>query len=1269
MEIAKLQDVLAGIVRAQGQPRSAFFATFSLNPLTFQQVLRNAGFEIDKHMFVFFQKYSFRDGRDDHADPPYRGYRRSEKIKEFEKARKYSAFRIRGKNPPLHQLHLKAALLVYPRTFVLVQFSRNLDLRNSLEPEIIYSGRPQGSQKLVELFLAILHRPNGYVEDMNRKKMRDTAINQLQMTLQMMNGMHRDHFHELFHFVAQTFETSMGEELTNLLRRIRQGNNDTLYKSWARLNQESLLLLHFPYVHNALETNVCDVVVGPASASEAEKRMTRVELTYSQSLNLLNFPHESWVCRLQGRHPDDRLLWFLLVSANLTLPSWAPRAAQLYPQPQQPPQPPHAGPDPLRRYNLESGVIMFDHYDADESIVGNRFRNHIRNLMRPSDWTTLTSVKCGVDRADISHKPQKELNYANDRTSRICARDARLCGDIVAAGLTPWERFKRAKKCLVEVVLKGMVGTYNLMDHALMKYSYYFRWALYDYLFNDLAKYHPVGHQGVYDEKVTRRYFLYAIRKERNRHPWVFCKTATTTLNMLIDIFVRWSIAFDFYDPLINSSRPMVTEQTLVALEDGKHGEQIVEDPFQKWRKVSPYDTVSFLMQSLNASSYVWWKCPKGHDFYWTPKNMMLRISSCPVCVMYHDIQMLYDLMQEQKGVDRLTVEFPLLRRATIQDTHQKDKKDQQGKKPNEDEETEDDKMDKNRRLMKYDIMFRLDEKYVCAIEFDDVSHNSKPKNLQDFIEVNQPSTDAAKNVLSSAMGIHLMRVWAANKRPNAKARLQQLIEFFLEAVRDNKTKMSLKSFNRFESRVRAFHSDDGIPAERCLTKKNEYTRISDDELRATIENAQNHKFPVSLIFNTDVPSRQMSQQESPVKLRRAMLKAGMIGEKRHPCLKDYKVKVLKQVDTASLKSYWWMIREWLMTSAPRKKCFALQNGLHDGRLAPDFEGGYNTLGVICNVDKVQDTQSVKLDAYLLEPNTISPWRVSSLVMFLPAFQRREECMRSIAGEFVRIKEQRRIANGEPAAYPEENDDDDNDKDWKGVKVIRSMGTTGSGSGGGGGDGGGGGGGRGAGGGGDGGGGGGGRGAGGGGGGRGAGAGGGGGRGGRSGGGGGGGDDVPPTTPRDRGVPSGWMEEQWADPGQEIRYNNPNRRGFKETDNNWNSGNFTSATVVSVDSYHHAYEGNNVYKWWIGVQREPGAQIKYIIQEDFKYVFQPRETGNPTPLSEFLGDISKKVFPDKRPRRRSTRYDPDQYELPQLRRSTRQASARGRTRTATTSRR
>ena len=60
-----------------------------------------------------------------------------------------------------------------------------------------------------------------------------------------------------------------------------------------------------------------------------------------------------------------------------------------------------------------------------------------------------------------------------------------------------------------------------------------------------------VGRVGVYDMTMTRKDFVKEIFEYPDNHPWIKCKSANVTLDVLVDIFSRWSIAFDMYDSRI----------------------------------------------------------------------------------------------------------------------------------------------------------------------------------------------------------------------------------------------------------------------------------------------------------------------------------------------------------------------------------------------------------------------------------------------------------------------------------------------------------------------------------------------------------------------------------------------------------------------------------------------------------------------------------------------------------------------------------------------
>lgn len=1133
MELGKLPNVLKRVMEEEGeQPKAAFFTSFSANPLQIMKLLRHCGLTtrtMQRNVFVFFQRYSFREM--DPTTPPgpaFVGEKRKKEIRKFERKRKYRAFRIKSTSPVKNQLHLKSAIFLFREKLVYVQFSRNLDLRSGTigeNDEVIYTGLPQNLDDLLVLLQDVLEKGEDFVEDM------DNGADAAMAKLEAMRRMYRRpanirQIHRRDYLVVQGFRTSFGHEFGKILRRIKHANGPgkTLYNKWAARDDESVLLLHFPYVTNGLETNVCDAVVAPMSVSTPEKTKTSVELTYSRTPNLQHFPHESWVCRMTGRGADARVLWFFLVSSNLTLPSWVPLKRN-----------DGNGVD-MTRYNLECGVVSFEHQDVGRNTnLSIEFVKYIRNLMKPGDWSTLTTVKCNVDRSEIPVQVP-DLPLVDEQ----CQATYDDCFDAISnPRLSNQARFQNAKTCLLNGYLVGLVGASTVVNSKIMKNCYYMRWALYDYLFNDLGKHHPVQRLEAYDERTTKRYFVYELQTNPEGHPWLRCANAKTTLDVLVDMYVRWANAFDAYDERINASRPVVNRKTLVTLHDARCEERIVEDAHQKFRpKHTPYDTLSFLMQSMYSSSSVWWKCSKGHDFYWTPYNMMLRTSACIVCAMYHDIKALYELLQLDEDVSCLTSEFPLLRRTPS------NKAEEQELGVHVDGNANDVERDsaKERSLMRYDIFFLLDGKYACAIEFDDASHNKKAPNLQNLV-MDRPSADAAKNVLSTAMGIHLLRIWAQNKRPNAKARLSLLLKTFLAAVRERDVVLEPTS-QAFASRITGFEAPNGLFPKHLVTA---LTGAHHPSVEARqLEDRIGKKVPVSFVFATDVPDLPFRGTEKS--LMTEMQKAG----KKHPCLSlNSGVKLQRQLDPTTKIVYYNMLQEWKTRQMTplHKKAFQVAGGHNPrGRLMSQFDNGYNGLALIGGVSLGRTRAApTTMQAYVLESKNIEPWRMVPQPVPRGNYDLRLRKMRSIAQQYVRIKAPEEMRpGGVRCGYPP--DTDDNDDAWEGIlkkqrNTRRDRG---------------------------------------------------------------GGDDdanAPPPPPE---RPPGWpLAAQWALPFQKIDFRHPDRIGEEyelENPGHWLAGSSTEAVVqrVEIQGGQHGVR----QEWWMAVKRHPDGPSRWIPQSEFKYVFR-----------------------------------------------------------------
>jgi len=1143
MQYRKFKEVLRDVIDARPeQPKAVFITSFSVNPPKLMETLRDAHIakRTMKRVFVFFQRYSFRRMDANLAEPPFVGAKRAKAIAAFDKKQKYTAFRIRSSSPVKHQLHLKTALVLYDDHLQLVQFSRNLDLRNGEQPEIIYVGLPQNMDSLIRLLLDIFDQGGGYVED--RANASDQAYAHLVAMLALYKNL--GHLYDpRSHMIIQGFRTSFGHEFNRVLRAVRDGPTDYMYKAWQGLRQESVLLLHFPYVNNGLETNMCDAVVGPMSLSLSEKEKTSVELTYSGTPNLHNFPHESWICRLTGKGADAQMLWFFLVSCNLTLPSWVPLKTAL-------------NGENLTRYNLECGVLRF--YKPNRQPAN--LLAYVQTLMKPGDWSTLTTVKCNVNRGEV---PVQALPLEINDNAR-CNVDKATCLLLYNPALSNWQRFRNAKSCLLKGYLTGLVGASNILESDIMKYCYFMRWAFYDYLFNDLGKAHPIGRLGVYDEATTRKYFLLQIRADpAERHPWVKCKSARTTLEVLVDIFVRWSIAFDMYDSRINATRPVVNQRTLMTLYDARCGERVVEDAHQKFRKAhTPYDTLTFMMQSMNASASVWWTCPKGHTFYYTPKNVLLHQNACMVCAKYHDVLALYEILQVQAGVSCLTVEFPLIRKLTL------NKQMAIGAEANG-EDGNPLPMDKGRQyLLRYDIFFWLDKKYACAIEFDDASHNSKSLNMEN-INVSRPNADAAKNVLSSAMGIHLMRIWAKSKRPNAKARLQLLVTTFLKAVRENK--VCLKSLDtNFDQNVKKFHreGEQGWKALNLLTSAKYPYRPT--QIEPPLPVALARLLPISFVFATDGPKGSVVTNDA------TLITSMELHGKAHPCLMPQRViRVESQVDRQTNYAYHIMLQEWRRApKAPPNPDFVVWGG-PQGRLMDKCANGVNGLALVGKALPSDDNTSVLVEEYALEPKNVGSWRMVQQKQPRPVYDSRLTRIQAIAQQYVRIKSPDAVRpQGQRCPFPpgmnedykawsgvpRRNDDDDDDDDDEDEDEDEDEDDDDD-------------------------------------------------------------DDDDDDNPPPPQTPTNWPKAaSWALPGNHIRFLHPTRDEAWEKNNHkeWNSGKFEDAVVLEVKEYGGLFV---TLEWWISVQREPGT-IRYVTQSEFQYVFRPVADADQAPLSTIFAAVA-----------------------------------------------
>lgn len=195
MEVSTLREVLAAEIAQAGRPPSIIFITsYSLNPTALIDIFVGPEDKPDDNglnlepgetkVYCFFQRYSFKDmGGDRNQYNRIVGAEREAILeffdKDLEKRFPFTRFRIRTRRPARHQFHLKVAILLFPATrnvpfeqIKVVQFSRNIDLQNEPQDQIVYSGLPQQLDTLLKLLKAALERERVGAGDGERDRAR-----------------------------------------------------------------------------------------------------------------------------------------------------------------------------------------------------------------------------------------------------------------------------------------------------------------------------------------------------------------------------------------------------------------------------------------------------------------------------------------------------------------------------------------------------------------------------------------------------------------------------------------------------------------------------------------------------------------------------------------------------------------------------------------------------------------------------------------------------------------------------------------------------------------------------------------------------------------------------------------------------------------------------------------------------------------------------------------------------------------------------------------
>ena len=742
MEFSVLRNRLRQHVTQHGSPATLVLFTYSFYPPDVIRLLRHARIPPSR-VVVFYQRWSYAP----HGGKP--SSVRRETVREYTDLchrHRVTLFRWIMNMTDRVQMHLKVALLFYPDRVTYVQYSHNWNYTRSVlgdVTEMNYIGRPRGLKTLLRgLRRDLIRIPDRFVRESGRQSLRG-----------------------ILHLFRSTPVPEDDDDTCRVLLQTHKASFlpqlDMALRSLPEVTGPSELLLHFPYVNATSHTHFCQTVVRPFCTSHEQLQSTSVLLGMARSEQEAGFLHESWVARVQKRN----LCWFFLTSSNLTMPSWGPRAA-----------------------NYEVGVLCTPEGIVDTRDPQTQVLLHVRRALQGSLHTRVVPITCTT--IDPTSAPREDLPTILGR-----APCTRIDYPPPKPDMTTEDLYTRGRDMLLNNLLVGLLGTHDLLFHPEMRGNMYARLALYQYLFHDLGRAQPVRPVGGLHKDEVVANFISALRRlPREDLPrWMGCTQAPTTIQVLADVFVKWSTVFDLFDPSITRLRPVVSMDTIVGANEVPPGSILLTEapgidgspPGHQ----SAYHSLTFLLQHLHATgTYAWWRCSQGHRFFF-PVGTLLTSSNpdCLVCPKSLDIVGVYDAVSRVPGVELLTVEYPLYRRGRRRDgpgipADVDDPEEEDG-----DEEADAGPVQAKTR-MAWDLFFVLDRKQLCAIEFDDASHLVGPLAEEgiDYLQTTNdpPHRDAVKNVVASCMGIHLLRILALQKRQNASAKIEAIVHHFIELVR-----------------------------------------------------------------------------------------------------------------------------------------------------------------------------------------------------------------------------------------------------------------------------------------------------------------------------------------------------------------------------------------------------------------------------------------------------------------------------------------------------
>lgn len=772
--VSTLERVLEDISKLNKVVKNLILLSWACHPVYVVDLLTKYNLN-EASTLVFHQRWAYDQVR----------LKRSEKKKfkesvcesKVEKQPSILFFQCKSEYVNTFQLHAKCVLVEYEDGSVeYIQPSWNLSgTEYSRNQHLIYRGVPRNLSDLSKVLVT-----SRFQEKFTCSCVCDqgVAFQKMQDTCSSVNNSvathcrTKEHVDDLAYLVVtlprdfedvagvsfQTLENGIQTSFTSVLSRNTKVNFQN------HLNSETTCryVAFYNFVETRLMSGLCKFI-GSVFNHPSETLNPAVVLSFPDEFKNSHKYHDKFVYKMrQNEGGDLEVLWVFFCSHNLTPKSWLSDQTK----------------------NIEAGVLLFPR----KSLTGNLSPTTVNYLLRyynseiPS--VEVVRIQCSPDFNEPGQDEPQDLEegrlrdkgnttfYDRYHSCKIDSTDA-------------YDRFVRCKECLVNHLLVNRSGVEELKKLQSMVQDNYTRYALYDYVFNDVGAGVEWKRGCVFPRASLRSAFKRFATT--SNPPWYHSgvKNRDLTLETLIDVFCVWGKWFEYYDPSILVVRPKIDKLTLVhygSIHYNKNS-RFIENPKKHVtnpESVTPYDTLSFLVQHMYEEYEVWWKCSlnKKHQFFSDVKSMC-RSPYCMVCKTSEDVKLVYDTLQAA-GVSNLTVEFVIMRRETVLEQSNQVVYHQYydgGLK-----------MDLKKAFcvgkelrnvtssslgnLRYDLFFTY-QNQVCAIEIDDASHQKK--------ETSKVNSDAIKNVMSYTMNIHLLRIFT--KENMNQALLPGLVKRFLHYV------------------------------------------------------------------------------------------------------------------------------------------------------------------------------------------------------------------------------------------------------------------------------------------------------------------------------------------------------------------------------------------------------------------------------------------------------------------------------------------------------